>query len=150
MEIKIKQVHTTKDLIISAIVLAAGIGLYFVNAGIGIVAALCGVIMLLFYKCGHKREGENTILKKRALELEDSCRESLLGFLKGENVEPHIHTASMGKIIRLELYFNASAAIAYSQLFDFNNYTYESATEIVELRGDKALLLIKKIQENGS
>ena len=40
MQIRVKKVHTKKDLIISATVLAAGIGLYFINAGLGIFLAV--------------------------------------------------------------------------------------------------------------
>ena len=59
MEINFKRVHTGKDLIISAIVLAAGIGLFFVNKGLGIVLCLCGILMLLLYKAGYKRTEAN-------------------------------------------------------------------------------------------
>ena len=45
----------------------------------------------------------------------------------------------------MEVYYNVDASIAYAQLFDFSNYTYEPATEIVELRGPKADKLISKI-----
>lgn len=40
MEIKFKKVHTMKDLIISTIMVAAGAGLYFVNAGLGILVGV--------------------------------------------------------------------------------------------------------------
>ena len=125
MEIKFKKVHTKKDLIISSIVLAAGIGLYFVNAGLGILLAACGVLMLLFYKDGYKREGEGIVLQKKALDVAHSCRDSLKGFL--------------------EVFYNAAASVAYAQLFDFSNYTYEPATDLVEVRGPKADKLISKL-----
>ncbi len=48
MEITFKKVHTAKDLTISAIIMAAGIGLYFINAGVGIVLAICGLLMPSF------------------------------------------------------------------------------------------------------
>ena len=35
MEIKFKKVHTAKNLVISILVIAVGVGLYFVNAGLG-------------------------------------------------------------------------------------------------------------------
>ena len=50
MENNIKRVHTGKDLAISSMILVLGIGLYFVNAGLGIVIAVCGCLMLLFVK----------------------------------------------------------------------------------------------------
>lgn len=146
MEIKLKKVHTAKDLAISAMVLAAGIGLYFVNVGLGAVIALCGVLMLVFYKSGYVREGEGIVLQKKALDIAHSCRDSLKGFLEGKNTNPEVNTSPNGGIIRLEAYYNADAAIAYVQLFDFVNYTYEPATELVELRGSKVDILIVKIR----
>lgn len=145
MEIKLKSVHTVKDLIISAIILAAGIGLFFVNKGLGSVIGACALLMLLFYKSGHKKEGENIVLVKKALDVSHNCRESLKGFLEGKDVEPEINLTVNGGIVRLEVYYNADAAVAYAQLFDFYNYTYEPATEIVELRGEKAEKLIGKL-----
>ena len=145
MEIKLTKVHTTKDLLISAIVLAAGIGLFFVNAGLGILLVFCGILMLLFFKGGYKREGEDIVLQKKALDVAHTCRDSLKGFLDGKDVEPEVNTSINGGVIRLEVYYNADASLAYAQLFDFSNYTYEPATGIVELRGPKADKLITKL-----
>lgn len=145
MEIKLKKVHTVKDLVISAIVLVAGIGLYFLHAGLGITIIVCGLLLLIFYKAGYKREGEDIVLHKEALDVSHSCRDSLKGFLEGKDVEPEVNTNINGGVIRLEVYYNADAAIAYAQLFDFSNYTYEPATEIVELRGPRAEKLICKL-----
>lgn len=145
MEIQFKKVHTAKDLIISAIMLAAGIGLYFVNAGLGILVGVCGLLMLIFYKAAYKRVGEDILLTKKALDVAHSCRPSLKDFLDGKDVEPEINTTINGGVIRLELYFNAAAPVAYAQLFDFSNYSYEPATGIIEVRGRKADKIIGKL-----
>ena len=133
------------DLTISALVLAAGIGLYFVNAGLGVVIGVCGLLMLFLYKAGNKRVGEDIPLKKKALDVDHSCRESLIGFLSGKDVEPKVINSGNGGVIRLEVYYNTEAAVAYAQIFDFSNYTYEPATEIVPLSGKKAETLISKL-----
>ena len=145
MEIKFKKVHTVKDLAISIIMVAAGIGLYFVNAGLGILIGVCGLLMLLFYKAAYKREGEDIVLKKSAVDVAHSCRESLKNFLDGKDVEPEVNTSVNGGVIRLEVYYSAAASVAYAQLFDFSNYSYVPATEIIELRGARADRLIKKL-----
>ena len=145
MQIKFKKVHTKKDLIISAIVLAAGIGLCFINLGLGVFIAVCGVLMLLFYKGSYKREGEDIVLQKKAFDVAHSCRDSLKGFLEGKDVEPDVDTNINGGVVRLEIYYNAASSVAYAQLFDFSNYIYEPATDIVELRGQKAEKLIRKL-----
>ena len=85
MDIKFKKVHTVKDLAISIIIVAAGIGLYFVNAGLGILIGVCGLLMLLFYKAAYKRGGEDIVLKKSAVDVAHSCRESLKEFLNGKD-----------------------------------------------------------------
>lgn len=124
---------------------AAGAGLYFVNVGLGILFGVCGLLMLIFYKAAYKREGEDTLLRKTALDISNSCRDSLKKFLDGKEVEPKVDTSINGGSIRLEVYHNAAASIAYAQIFDFSNYAYLPATEIVELHGNKAESLINKI-----
>ncbi len=145
MEIKFKKVHTVKDLIISIIMVAAGAGLYFVNVGLGSLFGVCGLLMLIFYKAAYKREGEDTLLRKTALDISNSCRDSLKEFLDGKDMEPKVETSVNGGSIRLEVYYNAAASIAYAQMFDFSNYAYIPATEIVEIHGNKADSFISKI-----
>ena len=72
-------------------------------------------------------------------------RDSLKGFLDGKDIEPEIHYNENGGVVRLEVFYSAEAAVAYAQLFDFSNYAYEPATEIVELRGPRAEKLISKL-----
>ena len=74
-----------------------------------------------------------------------SCRNSLLDYLNGKDVEPEVQQSGTGGVVRLEVYYNADAEVAYAQLFNFSNYSYEAATDIVELRGPKAGKLICKL-----
>ena len=112
MEIKLKKVHTPKDLIISAIVLAAGIGLYFVNKGLGAAFAFCGLLMLILYRSGFQREGDHTVLQKASLDVAVSCRESLKEFLDGKDVDPVVDTSAKSGVILLEVYYNSKASLA--------------------------------------
>lgn len=146
MEIQFNKVHTPKDLIISAIVLAAGIGLYFVNPGLGVVIGVCGALMLLFYKAGYKRSGaDGPALTKKALDIAYSCRQNIKDFLDGKDVEPDLSAPGAGGVVRMEVYYNKEAGVAYAQLFDFSNYSYEKATDIVELHSPRADRLIAKL-----
>lgn len=143
MDIEFKKVHTGKDLAISGITLAAGIGLYFLNAGLGGVIGVCGLLMLLLYKAGYKANGEGPVLTKKAQDISHACRQSVVDYLNGKDVTPELKGAALGASARLEIYSNKEAGIVYAQLFDFSNYNYEKATEIVELhspRADKLLI----------
>ena len=145
METIFKKVHTGKDLLISGIITVAGVGLYFWNAGLGGVIAVCGLLMLLFYKAGYKAGGEGPVLTKKAMDLSRSCFNSLVDYLSGKDVEPELNDAALGAACRLEVYFNKDAGIAYAQVFEFSNYTYEKATELVELHSPKADKLLSKL-----
>ena len=145
MEIKFKKVHTIKDLTLSAILFAAGIGLYFINAGLGVVTAVCGLLMLLFWKNGHKAEGKDLLLQHKAVDLSKSCRASVLDFLAGKDIIPEFRAGNQGGIIRLEVWYNGTAKTAYARLYDFENYMYVAATGIVELHDARADRLIARL-----
>ena len=144
-EFKIRKVHTVLDLVISAVVLAAGVGLYFVLPGWGILFALIGILLFTFYKRANMCVGDKTLLKEKTLDLATDIREQLTAFLSGQADIPELTPSGEDEHLYLEVYYNADAAVVYAQLFDFSNYTYEPATEIVELRGEKAEKLIGKL-----
>lgn len=148
MEYNFKKIHTGKDLVISGLLIAAGIGLFFLNAGLGITIGICGILSLLLYKSGYKMDGQNLCLEKKSEDLCKSCRASVMDFLSGKDVTPDIRKGNEGGSVRLDVYFNKAARVAYAQLFDFCSYTYEPATEVVELRSiraDKLISLIKQL-----
>ena len=145
MEINFKRVHTGKDLAISTIVLLAGIGLFFVNKGLGICISVCGLAMLLIYKGGYKKDGQGIILTKKSEDLCKSCRGSITDFLNGKDCIPAVKKGDEGGSVRLDIYYNKPEGVAYAQLYDFCNYAYEPATEVVELKGEKANKLISQL-----
>ena len=145
MEYNFKKVHTEKDLIISTIVLLAGIGLFFVNKGLGICIAICGLGMFLIYKNGYRIDGKGTLLEGKSEDICKGCRTSIIEFLNGKDTTPVIKNGDEGGSIRLDVYFNKAGHVAYAQLFDFCNYAYEPATGVVELNGDRADKLITSL-----
>ena len=90
MQINFKKVHTGKDITISSIILLAGIGLFFVNKGLGICIAVCGLLMLLIYKGGYKKDGKGAVLTKKSEDLCKGCRTSIVEFLGGKDTIPYI------------------------------------------------------------
>ena len=145
MEIKFKKVHTAKDLTISGLVFLAGIGLYFVKPELGIVIAVCGALLFLFYKAGYKCEGHDTLLSKKGFDIAYSCKQSIVDYLAGKDVEPKFDQLGNDGEIRLETFFNKKAGIVYAQLFVFSNYMYEKATETVELHHPEADKILKHL-----
>lgn len=145
MEINFKRVHTGKDLAISTIVLLAGIGLFFVNKGLGICIAVCGLALFLIYKAGYKKDGQGIVLTKKSEDLCKACRGSIVKYLGGKDCIPTVKKGNEGGSVRLDVYYNKAEGVAYAQLYDFCNYTYEPATEVVELKGNRANTLISQI-----
>lgn len=145
METNFKKVHTSKDLIISSIVLIAGVGFFFVNKGLGILLAVCGLGMLFVYKGGYMKDGKGAVLHKRSEDLCKSCRSSMLDYLNGKDITPELKKGNDGGSVRLDVYFSCSENVAYAQLFDFRNYSYEPLTDVVELHSPKVEKLISQL-----
>lgn len=146
METKLKRVHTASDLAISAAVLCAGAGLYFLNNYLGIFLGVCAVAMFIFWKSAFKADGHGPVLKKKTVDIAQPHRLSVLEFLSGKDVEPVLDAPAAGNSSLLEVYYNKQNMVAYAQLFDFSNYTYEKATELVELHSARAEKLISKLK----
>lgn len=142
METTFKKVHTGKDLAISAIVIIAGIGLFFAHKALGITVAACGLAMLLICKGGYRKGGQGPVLTKTSEDICKGCKASIAAFLDGTGSDITLKKGNEGGSVRLDVYYNSAESIAYAQLFDFRNYTYEPLTDIVELTGDRAHKLI--------
>ena len=140
-----QKTHTPKDLTISVALIALGAGLYFLNAALGILIAVCGILMLLLYKDGYKTAGRDIVLKKKTLDLNKSCRTSLVDFLNGKDVEPQVVPGNEGGTVQLEVWYNESQSVAYARLSDFTNYTYETTVDTVEIPSARAAKLISKL-----
>lgn len=148
MNIEYKKVHTRKDIVISLIVIAAGIGAFFFNAAVSLVILFCGVMMLLFYRSGF-RSPEGIVMKKIPVDLSSSCRQSLLDFLSGKSPVLGLVKTGNGAAIRLEVYYSDVAGEAHAHLFDFRDYTYVEATEPVVLRGENCAVLMGELKKLG-
>ena len=98
--------------------------------------------MFLIYKGGYKKDGLGIVLQKKSLDLCKACKSSIVDYLNGMDVTPLIRKGNEGGCVRLDVYYSASAGIAYAQLYDFRNYTYEPETDVVELHSPKADKLI--------
>ena len=145
MEIRIKKVHTLLDLVVSVAVIAAGVGLYFVLPGWGILFCLIGVLLIVFWKRASKRVGESTLLKEIDVDLVPECRDALIGFLEGDGELPELRKSDDGDHLWMEVFFNKDEKVAYARLYEVAANNFEAATGMLELRGPKAEKLISRI-----
>jgi len=144
-EIKIKKVHTFLDLAIASIVLAAGVGVYFLLPGWGILFCFIGVLLFVFYKRADKRVGEATLLKEKTLDIDPEYRSGLIDFLENNTDVLDFETTSEADHLYLEVYFNAKKPVAYVRLYDVAENRFDAATEMIELRDSMAEKLITKL-----
>lgn len=145
MEDNFKKAHIVKDLTISSIVLLAGIALVFVNMGLGIFVAVCGLLMFLFYKKGYRKEGRDATLSMVTKDIGKSGSSALLRFLDGEDCKFEIKEGNDGGTIHMVAYYNKENSIAYVQLFHYVSYISEPMTGVVELTGGRADALFSKL-----
>jgi len=144
-EFKIRKVHTVLDLVISAVVLAAGVGLYFVLPGWGILFSLIGILLFTFYKRANMCVGDKTLLKEKTLDLATDIREQLTAFLSGQADIPELTPSGEDEHLYLEVYYNADASVAYAQLYDVADSHFDPATPMRKLTGAPAASLIAQL-----
>lgn len=144
-EIKIKKVHTFLDLAIATVVFVAGIGVFFLLPGWGVLFCLIGVLLFAFYKRAYKRVGENAVLKEQSLDVALEGRKGIVDFLEGRGDKLDLPAASEGDHLYLEVYYNAREPLAYARLYDMAENSFEPATGMKELKGSKAQTLIAKL-----
>lgn len=133
------------DLIISGVILIAGIGLFFVSKGFGIVVGLCGVLTFLFYKSGWRRIGDNMPLKHRSVQLSRNCKSSITDFLDGKTNEVNIRMGNEGGTLLLRIWYPADLHKSYVQLFDYIELQFQPITEIIELNRTATQNLMSKL-----
>lgn len=144
-EIRIKKVHTFLDLAIATVVFAAGVGVYFLLPGWGILFCLIGFLLFVFYKRANKRVGESVLLKEKTLDLALESRNGIISFLDGATDKLELPAASEGDHLYMEVYFNAEMQVAYAKLYDVAENRFEPATKMKEIRGSRAQTLITKL-----
>jgi len=145
MEHNFKKVHTGKDLTISFIIIAAGIGLFFLNKGLGLTISTIGILCLLLYKAGYKHNGKGELLTAEIFELSMSCKSSLTDFLSGRSISPYIKKGTEGGSLRLNVYSNKDKSTVYAQLFEFCHFAYEQVTEVTELHSPESETLFAQL-----
>ena len=133
------------DLIISGLIVMAGIGIFFVSKWGGIAVALCGLLSFLVYKSGWKREGDDTPLRHRTVEVSRNCKTSLMEFLEGKNEEPNVRPGNEGGTLLLEMWYASDLSKSYVQLSEYMELRFQEITEIVELNESATQNLLSKL-----
>ena len=133
------------DLVISGLILIAGIGLFFVSKGFGVIVGLCGVLTLLFYKSRWRRTGDDTPLKHRSVQVSRNCKSSISDFLEGKNDEVNLRMGNEGGTLLLKIWYPSDLHKSYVQLFDYIELQFQPITEIIELNRTATQNLMSKL-----
>lgn len=142
MEKKFGRKRAAKDIIISVATLAAGAACLFIGtdiwSGIGIVLLALGLTFVLAFKSAFKLPGDEKTYSRKVFTFAQTQREMLNKALKGEGVLD-LKKQGTGTAIMLYLYLSLDGTRAYAQRFDFSDYRYQPASELVPV--DPAAIL---------
>lgn len=144
MENNFTKVHTSMDFIISGVIIAAGIGLFFISMATGIVVALCGILLLICYKSGYKYGNKDIVLKHKQLEVSKKYQKNVLDFLNGDATDLEMQPGNESGTLLLEVWCNTQASVAYAQLHDYLELRFQPITGIIELPTEKVQKVIEK------
>ena len=134
MQDKIKKTRSTKDLIISIVLVVAGAGMCFSSDNtvliIGILFILGGIGALFAMKTSFKVEGDDTIYQCKIINQPALRIDNTEDFLKGKT---KTFEYIRGDGLMLYVYHNADNTKGYAQLKVFSDYDWKEHGELYQL-----------------
>lgn len=139
--------RSTKDLIISLVLLVGGITVVIlptpasVNIA-GLFVACTGIVLLAVLKTCWKNIETNEKFKYKShyfpREMESKLKEALEGSLKKITVDPSNHSSAL----KLDILYNKKTGKAFCQLSEYIPYQYHPCTEMLPKPIDEVLHLV--------
>ena len=143
MQDKIKKTRSKKDLIISLVLLLAGVAMCFSSDSsvliCGIVFIMIGIAALIAMKTSFKIDGDDTIYQCQIINQPALRMDQTEAFLKGEaKTFEFIH----GDGLMLYVYHNADNTKGYAQMKVFSDYDWIEHGELYKLDANQISQLL--------
>ena len=132
----VRRVFSTKDIVILAAVLAAGIACLFVNGdgwkGTGVIILCCLAMMIPFFRHGYRIEGQKGMFLLTEFLSDRECKQEIKGFLEGKLASYDPKPIVPGGAL-VEVYTRKSDGLMLARYYDFDEHlsgAYGSLSEV--------------------
>lgn len=147
MEKQFNRVRSTRDIIVSLSIIAAGailVGLPTpVSVNItGFFMIFAGLLLIFILQTGHKDSETGEYFKKKELFFPQNMKDRLMDGLKAENLSEIIKEENKGNGLRVDIFYRKSDERAYVRLYEYVPYKYLPATPFKEYSQNSIKALI--------
>ena len=137
MKKNITKVRTTKDIIITLVLLLAGAACFAVSSTgmmiLGGTIILTGLILFFVMKNGYRIEGEGGIFSKKEHFFPDSRYDVIYSEINAGRMITDFKDEDKAIVVRLDVYTSQSGK-KYAELFKYVPYDYVRQIELREVR----------------
>lgn len=137
MEKNFTKVHSTKDIVITSVLIIAGTIMVALPTStpvniLGFFMIFAGIILALALRTGYKDVDTGIKYCKTERFFAQSMREEINRALAGKPDSINLSEEDKGNGIRLDIYHSKSTGKAFIQLFEYVPYKYEPCSKLYE------------------
>lgn len=147
METKFTKVRSTKDIIISSILVILGCCIAVAPIGTGAniggaILIIAGIILALILKSAYKESSSSEKYHKKELYFQQELKSSVLNTITNNPYTLDISQNGKGQALRLDIYYSKDAGDAYIQLFEYVPHQYIPCSKLCVYEIDRVVTLI--------
>ncbi len=147
MENRFNRVRSVKDMVISLVILVAGVAFIMVPDSVpvnilGYTLAITGLILFFVMKTAYKDAETGEKLKKTEKYFPASKSEAILKALSTDPQDIDLESEDKGNGLKVDTYYSTKTGHVYTQLFEYIPYKYEPCSPVYSYDISKAGKLI--------
>ena len=148
MENRFNRVRSVKDMVISLVILVAGVAFIMVPDSVpvnilGYTLAITGLILFFVMKTAYKDAETGEKLKKTEKYFPASKSESVLKALSSDPKILDLKEENKDNGLKIDTYYSTKTGHVFTQLFEYIPYKYEPCSPVFTYDISKAQKLIK-------
>ena len=143
MEKLVKDTFLPQDIVVLAVVLAAGTACSLMGegwGGLGGIIIFCGVMMAPLYRHGHRLKGHKGLFRLKEILLSRENKDEILAYLDGKTDTVDLHPRLEGGAL-VNVYWRKNDALILARYFDYADYEKGIEYPLREVSREQVMLL---------
>lgn len=148
METRFSRIRSAKDIVISVVLLAAGVACILVPSSVpvnitGYTLAIAGIVLFFVMKTAFRDAETGETMKKTEKYFPASKSDSVLKALSTDPDSLDLSEENKGNGLKVDTYYSTKTGHVFTQLFEYIPYKYEPCSPVYSYDISKAGKLIK-------
>lgn len=140
--VNIKKTRSVKDIIITLLFLAGGVGLLFCSDSmfiLGCTLIVFAAVLFLAMKSSYVIEGKEGSFRRKTANYPKTKKEEVVSFLEGRSTK--VPAEAPGGLL-MYIYYRRDKSAGFAQINDFDQYQYKPITDLLSLGATQVKALV--------